>query len=538
MTLNVPLAVAIGGKHVTAKAEGLSFRKEAVGGVANISFALSSPLSSLAVTALDDVVISDGRSAKVIAEGRVTDQGRTAGPDGQRWGVTALGPAATAADFNAPLVVIDQSIGDGWRRVKRANNAGGDVGSSTKPNTDNTDAIVMQFSQGKAIDTGDALAWRYERIWDADQRLGRISYDWDAGQTNSDFKARILGVLDQTPDGSAAKSSNWNTAGGSHAAVYSTDFTTGRNQLDLEAYYSGAGVTPANDKYWGSFSNVIVRSILSEVDGSDQSCNTDYVEADWVVRHLLGAGWLPQFDAANASIDTSGVQQIDQMVYPDSISAREVLDDLMALEPAQFWTSGPSGITGSGYQFSWTLWPTTVRYEATMEDGGNFPTTTTELYNKVLVRWYDRRGRSRSTTRTGTCPILDAAGITRQAVVDVSNELGSLSNAQRIGDNFLAAHKYPPNGGVLNVARPIRDLYTGRMVDPFEIEPAELIRVRGVESYPDALNASSNDGQTVFRIWAMQYADSTNTSNLELDTYPRDTAQALARLQRMRNRKR
>ena len=124
MTLNVPLAVAIGGKHVTAKAEGLSFRKEAVGGVANISFALSSPLSSLAVTALDDVVISDGRSAKVIAEGRVTDQGRTAGPDGQRWGVTALGPAATAADFNAPLVVIDQSIGDGWRRVKRANNAG------------------------------------------------------------------------------------------------------------------------------------------------------------------------------------------------------------------------------------------------------------------------------------------------------------------------------------------------------------------------------------------------------------------------------
>lgn len=232
------------------------------------------------------------------------------------------------------------------------------------------------------------------------------------------------------------------------------------------------------------------------------------------------------------------MQQIDQMVYPDGISAREVLDDLMALEPAQFWTSGPSGITGSGYQFSWTLWPTTVRYEATMEDGGNFPTTTTELYNKVLVRWYDRRGRSRSTTRTGTCPILDAAGITRQAVVDVSNELGSLSNAQRIGDNFLAAHKYPPNGGVLNVARPIRDLYTGRMVDPFEIEPAELIRVRGVESYPDALNASSNDGQTVFRIWAMQYADSTNTSNLELDTYPRDTAQALARLQRMRNRKR
>lgn len=539
MTLNVPLAVSVGGKHITAKVEGLSFRKEAVGGVSNITLGLAAPLSSFAVTAYDRCLVSDGRSAKVLAEGRITDTGRSASlTEGQKYAVAAMGPAAHASDYNAPLMVIDQSMDDGWRRVKRSNNAGGDIGQSTKPTSDTTDAIVAQFAQGKTVDTDDVLAVRYERIRDADMRLGSVAYDWDAGRVDSNFKARILGVLDNTPAGSAAKSSNWDTAGGSHRIVYTTDFTIGRNQFDLEAYYSGAGTSPTTDRYWASFANIVIRSLLYDQAGGNQGNAQDYVEADWVVEHLLGGGWLPQFDGANASIDRTAAQQIDQMVYPDGISAREVLEDLMSLEPAHFWTTGPRDLTGTGYPFWWKLWPTTVRYEATLEDGGDFPGTATELYNSVLVRWNDRRGRSRSTIRTGTCPALDAAGVARQAVIDVSNELGSIANAQRIGDNFLAAHKYPQNGGTLNVARPIRDLLTGRMVDPFEIEPAELIRVRGVESYSDSLNASSSDGQTVFRIWASQYTADVNTAVLELDTYPRTTAQALARLQRRRERKR
>ena len=537
MSLQVPLEVQIGSAHVTRKIDGLTFRKEAIGGLQSVALTLAAPLSQMAVNALDQVRLTDARTGEIIGEARIADPGRSANDQGQRYSLMAFGPAATASDTNRMLVVIDQTMDDGWRRVKRANSAGGDIGKSTKPNTDGTDAIVAQFSQGKTVDTGDQLAVRYERIRDADQRLGRVTYDWDAGQTDANFKARVVGVLDNTPDGSPAKTSNWDTAGGSHTAVYTTDFTLGRNQLDLEAYYSGAGTSPGNDKFWASFANVVIRSVLSEKDGTDQACSNDYVEADWVIRHLLGSGWLPQFDAANASIDTSGVQQIDQMAYPDGISAREVLDDLMLLEPALYWTTGPD-VTGLGYQFAWRLWPTTVRYEATLEDGGDFPTSTQDLYNRVLVRWHDKRGRSRSTIRTGTCPILDAEGLTRQAVIDVSNELGSVANAQRIGDNFLAAHKNPANNGTLNVARPIRDLTTGRMVEPFEIEPGELVRVRGIESYPDALNASSNDGQTVFRIWAMQYTADSGLAQLELDTYPRETAQHLARLERRRERKR
>ena len=537
MSLQVPLEVQIGSAHVTRKIDGLTFRKEAIGGLQSVALTLAAPLSQMAVNALDQVRLTDARSGEIIGEARIADPGRSANDQGQRYSLMAFGPAATASDTNRMLVVIDQTMDEGWRRVKRANSAGGDIGKSTKPNTDGTDAIVAQFSQGKTVDTGNQLAVRYERIRDADQRLGSVAYDWDAGRTDANFAARVVGVLDNTPDGSAAKSSTWDTAGGSHRIVYTTDFTIGRNQFDLEAYYSGAGTSPTTDRYWASFANIIIRSLLYDQAGGDQGNAQDYVKADWVVEHLLGGGWLSQFDGANASIDTSGAQQIDQMAYPDGISAREVLDDLMALEPSLYWTSGPN-ITGNGYQFFWKLWPTTVRYEATMEDTGDFPTSTQELYNAVTVRWRDPRGRPRRTTRTGACPILDAQGLTRTAILDIGDELGSIPNAQRIGDNFLAEHKYPPNAGTLTLARPIRDLQTGMMVDPHEIVEGSLIRVRGIESYPDALNASSNDGQTVFRIWAYDYTSETHSSRLELDTYPRTTAQALARLQRRRDRKR
>lgn len=541
MTLNVPLSVSVDGTHITPRVSGLAFRKEAVGGLQNVTLSLSAPLDTTPLTPLGKVLVMDTRSAKVIGQADVADPGRTADQNtGQTWSMTAFGPAAHASDINQMLQVIDQSLDDGWRRVRRADLAGGEIGKSTKPGTDNTDAIVAHVPASKFIDPDDHIAVRYERIRDAEQRLGRVKYDWDAGVTDTNFKVRAVAGLNNTPDGTAAKSSGWNTAGGSHTAVYTTDFTLGRNQVDLEAWFDsslGASFQPPNDRYWASFANVIIRSVLSEKDGTDQACSSDYVEADWVIRHLLGGGWLPLYDAVNASIDTGGVFQIDQMAYPDGISPREVLDDLMALEPGYFWTTGPD-ITGLGYQFWWKPWPTTVRYEATLEDGGDFPTTTRELYNRVTVRWVDKRGRAQATKVSGACPTLDNKGRTRRAILDIADELGSSANAAQLGANFLAEHKYPPNAGTLNVARKIRDLTTGRMIDPHEIEPAELIRVRGIESSPDSLNASSSDGETVFRIWAMNYTSENHTAALELDTYPRTTAQALANLQRRRERKR
>ena len=539
MTIPVQLSVSIDGTHVTEQAASLAFRKEAVGGVQSITLNLNAPLGSYAVTHFDDLKVMDGRTAVVIAEGKVSDPGRTAGVDGQTWAVTALGPANHAGDINLPLVYVDQAITDGVRQVDRIAK-GPSITQSTKPGSTSDTAPecqVFQFPEGFTVATSDDLTLRYERIREAGMKVGLVAFDVDGGSNDANYSNRIVMRTDGA-GGGTSYTATLSTATSSQALVVVTDWTNGRNTVDFKLIYTGGGGAVANDNKWASFGNILIRSMLLDATGADITTGygLQYVTAHRVVNDLLGRA-LPQYDGAGASVDSTNTYQIDSLVYPDGVSPREVFDDLMVLEPAYYWTTGPD-VTGNGYQFWWKLWPTTIRYEATLEDGGDFPATTTELYNEVSVRWRDKRGRVRTSLRTGACPALDDAGITRRAIFDVGDEIHTINGAQRVGDNFLAAHKYPANAGTLNVARPIKDLTTGRMVAPHEIEPGELIRVRGVESYPDALNASSNDGQTVFRIWAMTYTSDANTAVLELDTLPRNTWAALAKLQRARPRKR
>ena len=539
MSLPVPLTVSVADRHITKQAVALAFRKEAVGGVQSITLNLDAPLASYAVSPFDTVKVMDARTAEVIAEGRISDPGRAASADGQKWSIVALGPANHATDRVVPLIYVDQSVTDGWRQVDRTVK-GASYSQSTKPgSTSDTAAecIVFQFPQGLTVAANDDITARYERVREADMKIGGFGFDVDGGSNDANYQAKVWMRTDGA-GGAAAYSANLSTATSSQNLVAVTDFSNGRNTIDLKLNYSGAGGTVANDNKWVSFGIFIIRAMLRDATGADRTTGygTQYALAHEIVNDLLGR-LLSEYDGAGATVASTGTYQIDSLAYPDGVSAREVMDDLMLLEPGFYWTTGPN-VTGNGYSFEWKAWPTTVRYEATLEDGGDFPVTATELYNQVMVRWRDKRGRTRTTRRTGTCPLLDAAGLTRTAFIDVGDELASSTGAARVGDSFLAAHQYPANAGTLNVARPIRDLSTGRMVAPHEIEPGELIRVRGVESYPDALNASSNDGQTVFRIWAMTYTSDANTAQLELDTYPRTTWAALAKLQRARPRKR
>jgi hypothetical protein len=126
---------------------------------------------------------------------------------------------------------------------------------------------------------------------------------------------------------------------------------------------------------------------------------------------------------------------------------------------------------------------------------------------------------------------LTDAGLNREAFLDIGSDR-SANDANQAGDVFLSEHKTPPNAGTLTVARPIVDLIGGGMVQPYEIRPGNLIRVRGVLPRVDSLNAQERDGLTVFRIIGMQYRASSGTAELELDSYPLTIAQALAALKR------
>lgn len=527
----LPLAVRIGDRHITREVSGLAFRKEAFGGLRSISLRLARPLDRFDpnLAALSKCYIYDGRSAETVAEGRLSDFGRSAGTDGQQWDLVAFGPAQHATDVTFPYVLVHNST-DFKRHSDSTKNAttGSDERADTSP------SLLISAEEGKTVTTSWVGKMVSRLMRNAGMELGRVSCEIDAGVTDADY---VLQLVVNDGSDTVVDSAGANTTQTTLEDTIAGSIPAGADAVSIRVVRNSTGTTGAENQ-WFEFWNINQRALLIDKDGTDRvtGYGNDYILAADVVKDLLGRH-LAQFDGANATVSTSGTYQIDQLSYPDGVTAEQVLNDLAILEPAYVWYA-KEDITGAGYQFFYEALPTSVRYEVTLDDGGTFPVSTQELFNEVTVRWTDKDGRPRTNVRTLACAALDDAGITRSTVIDLGDEIGSTAAANRAGDNFLAEHNVPKNAGTLNVSRPIRDLTLGRMVAPFEIEPRELIRVRGVESNPDALNADSNDGQTVFRIWATTYTSDSNTAALELDTDARTTTNALRKLAKRRNRKR
>lgn len=540
MPLNVPLAVRIGdGLLITQKVAGLQIRREAIGGVKSIALRLDKPLASFDpdLAMMSKIRVFDARSAEVVAEGRLTDTGRGAGSDGQQWDLVAFGPGQHVTDIEQPLIYIDRTLSNWTRTLGTRPNT--NTSASDTSSSEELGAILLEHPEGKAFATGDSVGMTYRPIELAGMQLGAVAWTWDTGSTTSAYEVRMVSGTVAVPLASTDLNAAYNTAGGSMSATVVDAFPSGRTRVTARSLVvSGSGSNAADRWAQLTSARVLGRRMLKDgtlVSGVSGMVSTTRVRASQVVEDLLGR-ILPEFDGANATVSATSTD-IDQLAYTDGVTAEQVLNDLMTLEPAFRWTTGPD-VTGNGYAFRWESWPTTVRYEATLDDGGSFPASAQELYNRVVVRWRSAAGTVYSVTRTKACRILDDAGVIRQKIIDLGDEVGSSANAALVGDNFLAEHNVPKNAGTLTIARRIRDLTTGRMVEPFEIEPGELIRVRGVESYPDALNASSNDGLTVFRIWSATYNSDSHSAELELDADARTVTNALAKLLKQRNRKR
>ena len=530
----IPLVVRLStgrtDRVVTRDVRTLGFRSTIPGGFASCEVQLDRPLSldPDEIQLYGDLYIYDGRNGATIWQGRMEDRGRGAGRRGEVWTVRAVGPAAHARDRTVKLIYVDKSL-ERWFLIGESSFNPNDPGGEDMFLVDAADTPGLRFraQRGVVVATG----WRFGRLYrelnDAGQDLARVSYDWDTGATSANWRVLSASRNGIGGAGTVIQNSNFNIAGGSHIGIVVTDFPAGDDILELAIDHVGGGGPVASDTVWGLFSDVVVVARRYDRDGNLLVPASPYVYLDTVLASEVAADLLgrllDQYDGPNASIEATTFA-IEQLAYSDGVTPEKVLADLIALEPDFYWAAWE----GSPAHFEWRSWPTSIRYEADAKDGFMSPASAVELYNRVTVRWRSPDGRFRVTVRTATVDVLDAAGLTREALINMADEFGTAANAQQAGDEFLAEHSSAPNAGTLSVSTPIFGNDQGREVQPWEIRPGHLIRVRDVLPRVDALNATARDAVTVFKIVAVDYNADNNTARLELDSQPRTLAGLLS----------
>ena len=525
--LVVRLSTSRADKVITRDVRTLSFRSTIPGGFASCEVQLDRPLSvdPDEIQLYGDLYIYDGRHGGTIWQGRLEDPGRGAGKRGEIWTVRAVGPAAHARDRTVKLIYIDKSL-ERFFLKGESSATPNDTGGEDMGLTDAADEPGLRFRCPRSVVAFNG--WEFGRVYrelnDAGQDLARASFDWDAGKNDASWFIRInlrTGIAGAFDFSQVA----FNVAGGAVFRVVVTHFVAGRDVVELLILRSPTQQIPADEDTWGLFSNIVVVARRYDQDGvilGAAAYALDTVLASEVVADLLGR-LLDQYDGPNADIEVTTFA-IDQLAYPDGTTPEKVLADLIAVEPDFYWAAWE----GTPARFEWRSWPTTIRYEADAKDGFASPASAVEIYNRVTVRWRSPDGRLRATVRTATVPVLDDAGLTREALVNMADEFGSAAMADEVGDAWLAEHSAAPNAGTLSVSTPIFDNDAGREVQPWEIRPGHLIRVRDVLPRVDALNATARDAVTVFKIVAVDYNADTNTARLELDSQPRTVAGLLS----------
>lgn len=529
--LGTPLAVRLkslrADAHVSAAVKGLRFRSTIPGGFASCEMQINRPLNldPDEVQMFGDVIIYDGRHGGTVWQGRLEDTGRAAGPDGETWTLRATGPSAHARDRYAPLVYIES----GWTSWEESasiyDRGGGDTREQLDRGGSGNPALHLQFPDGYSTLATFGHGREYRMLAELGLKLARIDYTWDAGLTSADYNL-ALSVGDSVAY-AIYRQDNLNTAGGgSNGKVVVTHFFNGDDKCRIELL-AAVNVTVGVDTIWASVMNLAVMAMLYDATGAEITTGygNNYYTANQIVSDLLGR-LLTKYDGANAAVAANSYQ-ITQLSYPDAVTSDDVLADLMRLEPSYYWAAWEESPTVAGkYAFEWAAWPVSggapvIRYEARASDGLDSPASGQDIYNAVTVRWRDSIGKTRRTRRTATVAELDDAGLTKEALIDLGDEVGSSANAIQAGDQYLAEHKYAPNAGRLTVQRPIPDYTQARMVQPWEIRPGGHIRVLDVKPRIDSLNPVERDGVTIFRVTAVEYNAANNTATLELDSPPR-----------------
>lgn len=542
MSLPVPLGVQIGDLYVEHEADDLTYDSEVNGGFKSASLSLARPLR------LDDpnlqrfqpFAVTCGRTGRIMWNGRLEDPARTAGPDGEVWKLTAIGPKAYAYDNPAPYGVVDRNL-ENWY-VDQLSSGRVRAGRTTRTeySADPTlQGMELQFPGGAVLPTNGVHRMRYSLMREANQYLARFDYRHIEGRNSPagptlvvQAAVRDLGGGYAIVRGDAGDVEGFSTTeAGSNARVMITHYADDVDIIEVQIKWTGAaGQQIGDDNTWSSFGGLYVMTQRFDLAGNVvASYPTHTVLAHQIIADVL-VRFLPDiYDAATASL-TSGTIPIDQWAFWEGTTAGAQFDKLCELERT-FWWGAWERLDSGKYFFQCIAWPSDARYEADA-DLIDTPGSPIELYNWVRVLSRNERGSIKWSNGSQAIRELDDAGIRRGTIVNLSDTIGSSANAAATLAATLADHSMAPLGGTMVIDRPIADFYLGREVHPYEIRPGYLIRLRGMRPRVSSLTATDRDGVSVARVVGTSYNANSNSCTLQLDVPTMTTARQIAKLRR------
>lgn len=629
MSVFPPLGVRIFNKSwdydevLTKYVEDLSFRSVIPGGFASATIRLhrvrmASYLDSRGfgsdLTALDAyarlfnrVQIFDLRSAEIVWEGRVEDPRRS--EDNATWELAALGAMVVASDIQRPVIYIDSMVSS-WTTIEQ-------------------DFLQTSANEGnKVIET----RWGGGLTWPANTQYNVAEYRvLDAvGMYLARYDITLFGVA-PAGTGDAAPTHLWNVVvladhdgvtEGSNGSIEATNYTqnlrhtrrvgaavskfaisagfvsTDATKIMLRTGVGGDGqafgsYASAADKVIGRYGTPRIQpqrqnrygnTLVTSGDYPNAYVTTQNIVEDVCGRFLVG-GWphgMPIFTTwgepfngevrpTDAHIDTVNVKTYTDLGWPDGTTAEQILAELMAVHPDNYWaiwesrrgaqtgtmflqSSEPTGDGvrdaaqwSHGFRFEWATWPDGYGYAATSIDGFEEQSGGETLANYVFYRY---ETDAEFDTGAGVKHLLDSieilaqtgpestyapdlfnADLTRAITVIRENAVAD-ATATAESDTVRLQYRKRSLAGTLTVRRPILFYDTGadnwsgagRYVDPHQIRPGKLIRITDI--LPKGQIFAADHGTTappiehegtIFRVVATEYSSADNTAKLELD---------------------
>lgn len=537
--MRAPLAVrvddSLSSRVVTRNVKGLRFRKTAPGGYADASFTLNIPTSMFRdLGPADRTFITDGRTGRVVWEGYTNNPGLKSGRDGEGYEISALGPMSLAEDRAERLIYLDTSL-DKWEtdwvnaQAPSANLSIGQFPDDAGTRAGQP-AIFCQFTPGQPITNGSLAGMRYRGFEGSPMKLGGFAGFYDAGQTDPNYQ------LQWFYPGTIITAINQSAQGNGIEKYAGFDFTppAGASVGFRLRRVAGGATTVGTDNVWGAFGEVKILGQLLDRNGAERamsllahvtvptapnySTTTASIRAHEVVEDLLGR-ILTFCDPVTSRIDTTTFG-IDQLAYYDAVKAAKVLEDLSTFEPDFLWEVLESNASGR-HRFNYRAWPTEHRYTIPPSMVLDQPGSDIDLCNRIAVNFTDLLGKTQVLQVTITVPELGSR-VRDAEPVTLGEGQGTWANVVQVGLGILESKKSAPRAATVVLDRPILDMMTGNLVQPWEIEPGYLARLQVT-------------GENL-RITEVEYDDDSCTATLTLGYPVLTESQRIARLEKVRAR--